>query len=506
MKTPQHSKGLLLIVFVVGMATLGAEIAAARLLAPWFGASTIVWANTIAIVLVALAIGYAIGGRYADRHPHLDGLLRLVLVAGLLLAAVPYIAKPFLRSSAMAFSEMSLGIFVGSLVSVGALVAIPLLLLGMVSPYAVRLAMDSVDEAGTTTGRLYAVGTVGSLVGTFAASLLLIPYVGTRRTFLIFACCLVLLSLLGSRRRLWGGLAALLVVGLIALPNQVTKTSAQGDQVIKEVETEYQYASVLRRRGRLLLELNEGQALHSVYTPDVYLNDGYWDHMALLPQAADRQDRVAILGSAAGTTARTITHYFPDTLIDSVEIDPELTKIGNALFDAKHPQVRQHTADARPWLQASKERYDAILVDAYRQPYIPFYLTTKEFFSLTKERLAPGGIVAVNVGHPPGSNDLEKTLSATMRSVFGADKVFRDEVDEFSTMLLATTSKTDPGAALQAFTHDDREVQTLAHQIGFGLAPALDGGTVYTDDRAPVEWLIDASFADLATNGSRTGS
>ena len=499
MKTHRHAKVLLLIVFVVGMATLGAEIAAARLLAPWFGASTIVWANTIAIVLVALSIGYAIGGRYADRHPHLDGLLRLVLIAGLLLAAVPYVARPFLRASAVAFSDMSLGIFVGSLVSVGALVAVPLLLLGMVSPYAVRLAMDSVDEAGTTTGRLYAVGTVGSLVGTFAASLLLIPYVGTRRTFLIFACCLVLISLLGAKRRVLSGLAALLVLGLIALPNQVTKTSAEGDRVIKEIETEYQYASVLRRQGRLLLELNEGQALHSVYTPDVYLNDGYWDHMALLPLAAEQPRKVAILGSAAGTTSRTIAHYFPDITIDSVEIDPELTKIGNELFDAKSPQVRQYDGDARPWLQARDTKYDAILVDAYRQPYIPFYLTTKEFFTLTKERLAPGGIVAINVGHPPGSNDLEKTLSATLRSVFGKDRVFRDEVDEFSTMLLATASEADPGATLQSVEHPDPEVTALAHQIGTGLAPALKGGKVYTDDRAPVEWLIDASFADLAT-------
>lgn len=287
MKSDRDGKKLSLIVFVVGMTTLGAEIAAARLLAPWFGASTIVWANTIAIVLVALAIGYSVGGRYADRHPHLDGLLRLILIAALLLTAVPFIARPFLRSSAMAFSEMSLGIFVGSLFSVGALVAIPLLLLGMVSPYAVRLAMDSVDAAGTTTGRLYAIGTLGSLVGTFSASLLLIPYVGTRRTFLIFSLSLVLLSLLGTKRRWLGGLAALLVIGLIALPVQVTKGGSAGDRLLKEVETEYQYASVLKRDDRLLLELNEGQALHSVYTRGKYLNDGYWDHMALLTMAAD---------------------------------------------------------------------------------------------------------------------------------------------------------------------------------------------------------------------------
>ncbi len=499
MKPVAQQRSLLLIVFVVGMATLGAEIAAARLLAPWFGASTIVWANTIAIVLVALAIGYSIGGRYADRHPHLDGLLRLILIAAVLLTAVPYIARPFLRSSALAFSEMSLGIFVGSLVSVGALVAVPLLLLGMVSPYAVRLAMDSVDEAGTTTGRLYAVGTVGSLVGTFAASLLLIPFVGTRRTFLIFALCLLLLSLLGSSRRWLGGLAAALVLGLIALPSPVTRPAADGDKLIQEVDTEYQYASVLRRDDRMLLELNEGQALHSVYTPGEYLNDGYWDHMALIAMAADRPQRVAILGSAAGTTSRTIAHYFPSVRIDSVEIDPELTRLGNKYFDAQAPQVHQYTGDARPWLQGRNTSYDAILVDAYRQPYIPFYLTTQEFFTLTRDRLNQGGLVVINVGHPPGSTDLEKTLAATLRSVFGANNVYRDVVDEFSTMLIATTSTADPGARLAALDHRAWQIPALAQQIGADLRPALRGGRVYTDDRAPVEWLIDASFADLAT-------
>lgn len=499
MKSDRDGKKLSLIVFVVGMTTLGAEIAAARLLAPWFGASTIVWANTIAIVLVALAIGYSVGGRYADRHPHLDGLLRLILIAALLLTAVPFIARPFLRSSAMAFSEMSLGIFVGSLFSVGALVAIPLLLLGMVSPYAVRLAMDSVDAAGTTTGRLYAIGTLGSLVGTFSASLLLIPYVGTRRTFLIFSLSLVLLSLLGTKRRWLGGLAALLIIGLISLPVQVTKGGSAGDRLLKEVETEYQYASVLKRDDRLLLELNEGQALHSVYTRGKYLNDGYWDHMALLTMAADHPRRIAILGSAAGTTSRTIAHYFPQVRIDSVEIDPELTRIGNELFDARAPQVHQYTGDARPWLQARRASYDAILVDAYRQPYIPFYLTTREFFTLARDRLSRGGLVAINVGHPPGSDQLEKTLAATLRSVFGQGHVYRDVVDEFSTMLVATTSQVDPGARLQAITHDDWQIPALAQQIGADLRPALRGGPIYTDDKAPVEWLIDASFADLAT-------
>ena len=176
-----------LLVFVVGAASLGAEIAAARLMAPFFGASTIVWANTIGVVLVALSIGYWVGGRFADRHPHRTGLCTLVLVAALGVGLIPFVADPFLDVSVEALDNVSAGAFAGSLAAVLVLVAPPVMLLGAASPYAIRLAVQSVEEAGTVAGRLYAISTVGSLVGTFSSALLLIPLLGTRRTFLTFA-------------------------------------------------------------------------------------------------------------------------------------------------------------------------------------------------------------------------------------------------------------------------------------------------------------------------------
>src|SRR5688572_20573463 len=179
-----------LLVFTVGTSTLGAEIAAARLMAPFFGASTIVWANTIAIVLVALSIGYWFGGRMADRHPHLRGLCLLVLVASVLLALVPIVADPFLSWSVEAFDTYSIGAFAGSLFGVLTLVAVPVLMLGAVSPWAIRLKLRSVEDSGETAGRMYAISTVGSLLGTFLSALLLIPLVGTTRTFLLFALAL----------------------------------------------------------------------------------------------------------------------------------------------------------------------------------------------------------------------------------------------------------------------------------------------------------------------------
>ena len=157
-----------LLVFVVGTGSLGAEIAAVRLLAPYFGASTIVWANTIGIVLVALSVGYWLGGRLADRHPNMRALCLTALIAAVLLAAVPFAADPLLNVAVDALDSISAGAFLGSLVAVLVLVAVPVLLLGTVSPWAIRLGVQTVEEAGTVAGRLYALSTAGSLVGTLA--------------------------------------------------------------------------------------------------------------------------------------------------------------------------------------------------------------------------------------------------------------------------------------------------------------------------------------------------
>jgi spermidine synthase len=487
--------------FVVGGASLGAEISAARLLAPYFGASTIIWANTIATVLVALSAGYALGGRLADRRADLRGLCAIVAVAGVLLAAVPFAADPFLRVAVNALGALSVGGFLGSLLAVLVLVAVPVLLLGTVAPYANRLAVGHLTQTGTVTGRLYAISTVGSLVGTFASALLLIPLIGTHRTFLVFALSLAAVAVpgLGVRRFL---ILPVIIGGLLAVPPAAVGADVRGARVIFETETQYQYARVLQfHDGVRWLQLNEGVAVHSLYRPGTYLTGGYWDDLLVLPLAGVRgiPHRVAVLGDAAGTVARAYGHYFPDTRVDAVEIDGELTTIGKRFFHLSGPRLHLYTADARPWLAASHAHYDSIFLDAYRQPYIPFYLVTKEFFGVVRSHLRPGGTVIVNVGHIPGSNGLEKVVSATMRAVF--PYVMRYVVSNGNSLVLASTQPL-AGQRLTAASQGNRlapELDPLALQAGQGLEPRLRGGAVYTDDLAPVEWLTDLSILRYAT-------
>ena len=504
MDRPRFAPPLGLVVFVVGISTLGSEIAAARLLAPYFGASTIVWANTIGIVLVALSIGYWYGGRVADRDPTLSGLLKIVLLGAILLAIVPFVADPFLEVAVDALDTVSAGAFAGSLLAVLALIAVPVLVLGMVAPYAIRLAVETVDQAGQIAGRLYAISTIGSLLGTFLSALLLIPLLGTRRTFLVMALALALVAVLGLRRRALIAIPALLLL-LIALPVGTVKATEDGDRVIHEADTEYQYARVVEDEssGDRYLELNEGQAVHSIKRADSFLTDNIWDEYLVAPIAAlgKPPGRIAILGNAAGTTARAYGKYFPDTYVDGVEIDGELTEIGREYFSMENPRLKTFTDDARPYLRRTKQKYDAILVDAYRQPYIPFYLATTEFFELTKERLNPGGVVLVNAGHPEGSTDLEEVLGATMADVY--DTVLRDPAEDTNTLLIATDGEASAEKLREQIPSLHQDIRPRALEAANRLAPYLKGGRVYTDDKAPVEWLIDASIVEVAAEGER---
>jgi spermidine synthase len=458
------------LVFVVGMGSLGAEIAAVRLLSPYFGASTIVWANTIGVVLVALSVGYWLGGRAADRRPERRPLCLVALVAAALLAIVPFVSRPLLDLAVSALDSVSAGAFVGSLLGVLVLVAIPILLLGMVSPWALRLAVDDIEHAGTVAGRLYALSTAGSLVGTLVSALVLIPAFGTRRTFLAFALLIAVVAAVGllpSRRY---ALVPAILAALLALPVGTLKASEHG-RVIYERETPYQYARVVEEPdGTRRLELNEGHAVHSLYRPGTVLTGDYWDRMRVL---SGRARSVAILGNAAGTTARQYAVLSPRTRVDAVEIDPELTKIGRRLF-ALPRSVHVHDEDARPFLRRNGDRrWDAIQIDAYRQPYIPFYLVTREFFELVRSRLTSSGVVVINVGHPEGHDELERVLAATMRTQFR--HVARDPVEPTNTVLVGGNGR-----------------------MPAGLRPALSGGEVYTDDRAPVEWLVDRSLLEYA--------
>ena len=192
---------------------------------------------------------------------------------------------------------------------------------------------------------------------------------------------------------------------------------------------------------------------------------------------------MAILGNAAGTTSRAYEEFFPATRVDAVEIDPELSEIGRRYFDMNNPRMHLYHEDARPFLRRIDARYDVISVDTYRQPYIPFYLATVEFFETVRDRLAPGGVLIVNVGHPEGEDDLEKVLTATIGEAL--PHVMRDPIEVTNTLLVASAAPLSADRLRSAVPGLRLALRPVALAAARRLEAPLDGGEVYTDDRAP---------------------
>jgi predicted membrane-bound spermidine synthase len=487
------------LVFGAGIGALATEITASRLLAPYFGSSTIVWANLIGIVLAALAAGYWLGGRLADRRPEPRLLGFVVLAAAVCVALIPFAAEPFLDFTVEGLDTASAGAVVGSFLAVLLLCAPPVVLLGMVSPFAIRLAVSSIATAGTVAGRLYALSTAGSLLGVFLPALLLIPAVGTQRTFLVIGAVLAASScfLLGPRYLV----VTALLAGLLAVPPGVVKAE---DGLLYEETSFHQYIGVVERPdGRRLLRLNEGVAVHSVWRADTVLTGGVWDAFLALPPLLGRPlERVAILGNAGGTTARALGVYYPDAEVDGVELDPAVSRVGRRFFGMDdNPRLSVHDVDARPFLRASDERYDLIVADAYRQPYVPFYLATREFFRLVREHLAPGGIVALNVAAVPDDKRLVRAVGGTLATEL--PQVLQWPALRFNTIVLGLVDPLSDAELDRRLADGPADLAPLRDLLARDVTALGPADEPWTDDRAPVEWLTDRMIVSYAAEGGR---
>jgi predicted membrane-bound spermidine synthase len=544
---------LSLLVFVSGMTVLGAELAASRLLAPYFGTSLFIWANLIGLILLYLAAGYWLGGRLADRYPNREALYHVTAVAAVFVGLIPFMARPILHFSSVGFATYSLGIFWGSLIGVIALFLVPITLLGCVSPWAIRLAVHDVRDAGRTAGSLYALSTLGSLTGAYLPVLLLVPTVGTTRTFVIFSVALLIVSLIGLARewrrvprqaqvdgaravprRIGATLAAYLaaltvIVVLASLPPGLIRAQPYG-QLLYEDESAYNYIQVVRNGTRVDLILNEGHAVHSIYDPNELLTQGPWDYFLVAPFFAPNvQERdvtsFLILGSAAGTSARQYTEIFGPIPIEGVEIDPKIIEVGRRFFQMTMPNLTAIAEDARYYLRRTPKSYQVISVDAYRQPYIPFHLTTREFFQEARDRLNPSGVVAINAGRTEDDYRLVNVLASTMKDVY--PNVFVINIPTAINSIIVGTNQPSTFAEFQANLSRIRHpilqrvaavaVANTCEYVLPGQRQATDirgqslgetcafsqqlGHPVFTDDLAPVEQVIDQIILGYIADG-----
>jgi spermidine synthase len=489
-------KRLQWLVLAAGAGSTSTEICASRLLAPYFGSSTVVWANVIGLILAALSLGYWLGGRIADRYPHPHVLGRIVVAAGALIAVIPFVAQPLLDLTVRGLNNVSAGAVVGSFLGTLVLFAPPVVLLGTAAPFAIRLAVSDVAVAGAVSGRLYALSTVGSIVGVFVPALVTIELIGTQRTLVATAVVVSLGgSLLLSRR--WVA-APVALAAVLAVPAGIVK-AVPG--LLYEKESQYQFIQVVQHGPERDLYLNEGIVVHSEWRPHTVLTGDEWDMFLTVPPLLGRTVRsVAILGNAGGTTARAYGAFYPSARVDGVELDPAVTAAARRYMGlGRIRRLHVITADARPFLERTHARFDAILIDAYRQPYVPFYLATQQFFRLVRSRLRPGGIVALNVATVPGDHRLAQDVAGTLRTVF--PQVLTWQALKLNQLVLGFDRPLSRARLRAAVARSPARIRALTRLLAAHARAAAPSPQPWTDDRAPVELVTDRMILEYAAHG-----
>lgn len=519
---------------LAGAAGLGLELAAARLFAPYFGTALPVWANLIGLVLAYLALGSWLGGRLAATSPSparlATRLAACLAGAGLALMLLPELAAPLLRAGARGIAGIDPGLVAGSFLAAAALLALPTLLLGAVLPLAIGAAAASGEPEGSPgalAGRMIAASTTGSIAGVFLTALVLVPALGTRRSFAIGGALLALAGALalgrqGRHARRWAlGLAATVLALLAAAWLRPAGPSGRVDaNTLLAEESAFHFIEVRQDGPARLLLLDEGAGIQSRHEPGRATSGGIWDDLAAAPLLAPGGDapgvrRALILGLAGGSVAHTLAAAWQPERIDGVEIDPAVLEAGRRHFALEAvPGLVIHAADGRRFVDAARAAgapaYDLIVLDAFRGPYPPFHLCTREFFASLRAILAPGGVLALNLpatdgpatgqaaqpslgAAPADPGALSAAVGATLAQVFpGLSAIERPEA--YNRVLVAAGAP--PAAAPGTLSARAGAPPPLA-ELALGLAgrwrpfepPA--GAPVLTDDHAPVEWLVD---------------
>jgi spermidine synthase len=492
----------MLTVFVAGMSTLAVEFTTSRMLQTVYGTSNIVWANVIGLVLLFLTLGYFTGGRIADRYPSPTMFYGLVSAAGFSSVFFLLLTSLLLKTAAAALASISTSAILGSLVGVILSLAVPVTLLGCISPFAIRLAVRDVAEAGRVSGRIYAISTWGSLLGTYLPVLLIIPLAGSRAAAVLFGTLLLLVGLIGlwlcrTRATLYALALPVILVPVTSawLPGGIKSYEGQ----IYETESPYNYVQVVRQGDCNYLLLNEGQAYHSFYCDNGRVpRISVWSIMLAAPffnQAHVEVGSLGVIGLAAGTIPKQFTRVFGPIPIDGIELDPAIVQAGRDYFAMTEPNIRVIVGDGRYQLNQLMTRYQVITLDAYKVPYIPWHLTTREFFGEAKAHLTDDGVLAINVGRAPGDRRLVDAITATLLTEFPTVHTI-DVPGSLNTILVATVLPTSAGnlaANLSQFGPEaDPLLVAAVETAANSLVPTAAAGTIFTDERAPVETIVDS--------------
>jgi spermidine synthase len=477
-------------VFFCGACGMILELVGSRVVSPYFGNSLTVWTSLIGIILGSLSLGYYLGGKLADRNANTKLLSVLLIVASICVALTAFLKEIVLTVISIIFSNQ---INLASLLSIIILFAPASVILGIVSPYAAKLKLAELKSSGQVIGNLYAISTLGSIIGTFLAGFYLIPTFGNTTILYLISAILMLVSvLLYYFRQSPKIILILLAIYLLGEQFKLFKMVALAD-----IDT--QYGRIIIRddtneQGKKLryLEADNGQE-SAIYVDDLsQLVFDYTKSYRLSNSFQPQINRALMIGGAAYTYPRDYLVHNPHSIIDVVEIDPQMTALAKKYFFLEDDsRLKIFHQDARMFVKTAIQKYDVIFLDAFLGITPPSHLTTKEFMSDINNLLTNNGVLLINlISATEGDNSSFFIAEAnTLRTLFPRLDVYLTQTPNKLTrqnlLLVAYKSLTLP-----ELTNTDPTLNNIfSHKIS--ITSPLGRGQILTDDHAPIEFLTN---------------
>ena len=405
---------LYIVVSVGGAVVLALEILGTRILGPFYGVSIFLWSALITVTLAALSVGYLLGGRMADKKPVHSRLCTLMFIAGVWIIAIPWIKQPFLTLAE------PLGLRFAVLSAATILFFPPLTLLGMISPYAIKLKTVDLGEVGRTAGTLYAISTLASVISALLVGFFLIPNIGVTFLTIIIGLLLLVTAVLGflinnKSTAAITSIIILIIASLVIGWKAPIERADPANGLLAIEQSPYAELRIFDHETDRHLLIDGGiHTLADTSTGESYLH--YCAVMDLPKSFFVQPGKMLLIGLGGGSMVK---QYFKDRWkVDAVEIDPKVIKMAYKYFKLDPSEGKVFEMDGRQYLTSTTSTYDVILLDAYGSSSIPFHLATKEAFGLVASHLNPNGLFAINVEAIGWHDPIIATLTATLRQHF----------------------------------------------------------------------------------------
>ena len=426
-----------IVVFICGAMGMVLELVAARVLSPYVGSSNLIWTSIIGIMLTFMSLGYLIGGKVADRKQDIKDLSEFICITAIAISLIPILETIFVNQLINIIDAR----IVVAIISAVILFGIPSFMLATASPIAVKLKNNELQEVGKVSGKISSLSTIGSIFGTFFAGFVLIPNIGVSNIILSSSIILFILSIIiypnkSKKYIIYMIIVLIAILCLFTLGRYTFKK--EHPNIIKDIDSEY---------SRIWIETLETKGNQTYKTLQVdtgtesYINEQtgemgaqYLKYYDLFEYYNKDANKTLMIGGAAYTYPKHYLNKHANNKIDVVEIDPKMTQIAQEEFglDVNNTNLKIYHQDGRTYLNTSNEKYDTILIDAFKGFNAPFELTTSEAMSKARDMLQENGVVITNViSSIKGENSkFIQYEYSTYKAVFDDVKLFAVNTDE----------------------------------------------------------------------------